>query len=208
MSTQLLPLIALDPRLVGAASIPPPEPTHVKLLCSLLQASSQLEQGANTASTYGAVAAQGPPAAKQATAWSAPVKPVITKAGGKVNKVFPRRKAGQDSRSNSQPVVLSETVLRELFYLPLQEACAKLGICATALKKACRKLGIKKWPYRTSRGTPSPPNVEVVATTGDVMLFKETAEWFRESTVASKPAPSVEDSESSSSDNSVSRLLN
>ena len=27
-------------------------------------------------------------------------------------------------------------------------ACRAQGVCATALKRACRKLGVKKWPYR------------------------------------------------------------
>eukprot|EP00961_Rhodomonas_salina_P122351 1647674-Rhodomonas_salina.1 len=106
--------------------------------------------------------------------------------GKDVNTVFPRRKAGQDSRTNSQPVVLSEQVLRGLFCLPLQEACSKLGICATALKKACRKLGIKKWPYRTSKA--SPMATSNMPATDDVVLFQETAEWFRAKEVAHAPA--------------------
>ena len=34
------------------------------------------------------------------------------------------------------------------FDMPLVQAAKKLGICATALKKVCRKLGIHKWPYK------------------------------------------------------------
>eukprot|EP00960_Hanusia_phi_P030137 748400-Hanusia_phi.AAC.15 len=49
---------------------------------------------------------------------------------------------------NSKPVVLSERNLQKLFNLPLYKAAEQLGICATALKSACRKLGIKKWPFR------------------------------------------------------------
>ncbi len=70
-----------------------------------------------------------------------------------VNTIFPRRKAGQHARLNSKPVVLNETTLRKLFALPLHEAATNLGISATAMKSACRKLGIKKWPYRTVQST-------------------------------------------------------
>jgi len=65
------------------------------------------------------------------------------------NTIFPRRKAGQHTRVNSKPVVLNEKTLQQFFTLPLHEAAVKLGISATAMKSACRKLGIKKWPYRS-----------------------------------------------------------
>ena len=45
-------------------------------------------------------------------------------------------------------MVLSEEKLRECFDLPLHVASKKMGICITAIKKVCRKLGIHKWPYR------------------------------------------------------------
>eukprot|EP00961_Rhodomonas_salina_P138178 1858973-Rhodomonas_salina.1 len=32
-------------------------------------------------------------------------------------------------------------------------ASERLGICTTAIKKLCRKFGIKKWPYRTLMST-------------------------------------------------------
>eukprot|EP00802_Teleaulax_amphioxeia_P014677 Tamp_14750.p1 GENE.Tamp_14750~~Tamp_14750.p1 ORF type:complete len:443 (+),score=85.01 Tamp_14750:169-1329(+) len=86
---------------------------------------------------------------------------------GSVNTIFPRRKQGQHARTNSQPVVLNEATLSQLFTLPLHKAAVKLGISATAMKSACRKLGIKKWPYRAlsvtttkaqrSQRTRSPP---------------------------------------------------
>jgi len=71
------------------------------------------------------------------------------------NTIFPRRKAGEQTRVNSKPVVLNDTILRQLFTLPLHEAAVRLGISATAMKSACRKLGIKKWPYRSSYGIKS-----------------------------------------------------
>merc|ERR1719183_3381279 len=67
---------------------------------------------------------------------------------GNINTIFPRRKQGQHARTNSQPVVMNEATLSQLFTLPLHKAAIQLGISATAMKSACRKLGIKKWPYR------------------------------------------------------------
>ena len=68
------------------------------------------------------------------------------------NTIFPRRKAGERTRVNSKPVVLNDAILRQLFTVPLHEAAVRLGISATAMKSGCRKLGIKKWPYRSSYG--------------------------------------------------------
>jgi len=61
--------------------------------------------------------------------------------------IFPRRKAGQNKRP-AQPVVVTYETLSEVFDLPLWKACKTLGICATAMKKVCRKLGVMKWPYK------------------------------------------------------------
>eukprot|EP00960_Hanusia_phi_P029555 748020-Hanusia_phi.AAC.2 len=57
------------------------------------------------------------------------------------NTIFPRRKAGQQTRVNSKPVVLNEKTLQQFFSLPLHEAAYKLGISATAMKSACRYQG-------------------------------------------------------------------
>eukprot|EP00282_Hemiselmis_andersenii_P047363 CAMPEP_0172079830 /NCGR_PEP_ID=MMETSP1043-20130122/18391_1 /TAXON_ID=464988 /ORGANISM="Hemiselmis andersenii, Strain CCMP441" /LENGTH=52 /DNA_ID=CAMNT_0012741057 /DNA_START=24 /DNA_END=179 /DNA_ORIENTATION=+ len=35
--------------------------------------------------------------------------------------------------------------------MPLLDAASSLGICATALKKVCRKLGVQKWPYKATK---------------------------------------------------------
>lgn len=84
---------------------------------------------------------------------SQPMQPSSLSSQNSMNTIFPRRKAGQHARLNSKPVVLNETTLRKLFALPLHEAATTLGISATAMKSACRKLGIKKWPYRTVQST-------------------------------------------------------
>jgi hypothetical protein len=46
------------------------------------------------------------------------------------------------------PIVVTPEVLRIYFNKPLHEAARCLGICATAVKKICRKMGIKEWPYQ------------------------------------------------------------
>jgi len=38
--------------------------------------------------------------------------------------------------------------LAQYFHLPINEVAVELGICATVLKKICRKNGIKRWPHR------------------------------------------------------------
>ena len=44
--------------------------------------------------------------------------------------------------------MLTRELLESLFNLPLSSASERLGICPTAIKKACRKLGIPKWPFK------------------------------------------------------------
>eukprot|EP00276_Gloeochaete_wittrockiana_P020510 CAMPEP_0184360466 /NCGR_PEP_ID=MMETSP1089-20130417/125148_1 /TAXON_ID=38269 ORGANISM="Gloeochaete wittrockiana, Strain SAG46.84" /NCGR_SAMPLE_ID=MMETSP1089 /ASSEMBLY_ACC=CAM_ASM_000445 /LENGTH=116 /DNA_ID=CAMNT_0026699665 /DNA_START=70 /DNA_END=416 /DNA_ORIENTATION=- len=43
------------------------------------------------------------------------------------------------------------TILAQHFHLPLHQAAERLGLCTSALKKVCRRNGIKKWPYRKLR---------------------------------------------------------
>lgn len=42
-------------------------------------------------------------------------------------------------------------LVRGYFHLPMSLATQKLQIGSTALKKICRKYGIKRWPYRRIR---------------------------------------------------------
>jgi hypothetical protein len=64
-------------------------------------------------------------------------------------KIFPRRKGGQSKKgAESAPVIITAELLQACYDMPLVHAAKKLGICATALKKVCRKLGIHKWPYK------------------------------------------------------------
>mmetsp|Transcript_856 Transcript_856/g.1991 ORF Transcript_856/g.1991 Transcript_856/m.1991 type:complete len:192 (-) Transcript_856:90-665(-) len=64
------------------------------------------------------------------------------------HKIYPRRKPGENVRRRKQDVVeVNEDTLTKLFGLPIHQAAETLGIGATAMKAACRRLGIKKWPY-------------------------------------------------------------
>eukprot|EP00961_Rhodomonas_salina_P178291 2404702-Rhodomonas_salina.3 len=64
--------------------------------------------------------------------------------------LYPRKKRGLESPSQDA-VILDKKALSALYHLPLKEAAKALGICPTAIKTACRKLGLPKWPYRSIR---------------------------------------------------------
>lgn len=70
------------------------------------------------------------------------------------NVIFPRRKQGQHNKKHGRKegVVVTIEILESVFHMPLHKACKSLGVCATALKRACRKLGVQKWPYRDQQG--------------------------------------------------------
>jgi len=53
-----------------------------------------------------------------------------------------------ESELQAPPILLNAAVLRSHFNLPLNDAARRLGVCATAIKKVCRKMGIKQWPHR------------------------------------------------------------
>lgn len=65
--------------------------------------------------------------------------------------MFPRRKAdgvGVPASTRRAPVRFDLADLEALFELPQPDAARKLGISLTALKQACRKLGVQRWPYQ------------------------------------------------------------
>jgi hypothetical protein len=47
---------------------------------------------------------------------------------------------------NQTPHTLAE--LSRYFHLPINDVAKELGVCATVLKKICRKNGITRWPHR------------------------------------------------------------
>lgn len=46
------------------------------------------------------------------------------------------------------PIQVTAQVLQQHFAMPLNDAARHLGICATAIKKVCRKMGIRQWPFQ------------------------------------------------------------
>jgi len=60
--------------------------------------------------------------------------------------IFPRRKAKAGAGEKQGPVVITLEFLASFAHMPLGAAAKILGISATALKKACRKLGNNRWP--------------------------------------------------------------
>ena len=64
-----------------------------------------------------------------------------------VSTVIPRRKAGQVSSNTASPVSITLETLGLYANVPLSKAATLLGISSTAMKKACRKLGVTRWPY-------------------------------------------------------------
>jgi len=53
-----------------------------------------------------------------------------------------------DSAIVNNPSDFTLKQLSEYFQYPINEAAEKLGICATVLKKICRKNGVSRWPHR------------------------------------------------------------
>lgn len=82
----------------------------------------------------------------------APAKRWDQQMGDDIVTLFPRRKAGQNRPGGGRgPVVLTLELLEQFYGMPLHVAAKRLGICQTAIKKVCRRLGIKKWPYKEMR---------------------------------------------------------
>jgi len=69
-----------------------------------------------------------------------------------VELVFPRRgrKSGNDAdRRTHEPIQITMETMMGLFHLPLVQAASRLGLSPTAIKSVCRRLGIRKWPFRS-----------------------------------------------------------
>jgi len=65
--------------------------------------------------------------------------------------VFPRRKAGEKDRlpiRGRLSIRVDRRSICLLFGIRQTEAAKRLAISLTALKQACRRLGIDRWPYR------------------------------------------------------------
>ncbi|ETO73723.1 hypothetical protein F444_10340 [Phytophthora nicotianae P1976] len=74
-----------------------------------------------------------------------PVAPTVVAPPTRAVTATPR---GSSKRYG--PVVQLED-LRECFNMPIAAVARKFGICATLLKKICRRHGIQRWPHRQIR---------------------------------------------------------
>ncbi|KAJ1479066.1 hypothetical protein T484DRAFT_1959671 [Baffinella frigidus] len=71
----------------------------------------------------------------------------------RVLRVFPRRKLGEASRSADHAVLVSVEMIHEFRNMSMKDAAKKLGLPPTAMKGACRRLGIMAWPFKTAKDT-------------------------------------------------------
>ncbi|GMF27288.1 unnamed protein product [Phytophthora lilii] len=78
-------------------------------------------------------------------AYKLPLHPATAASPSRAVAVTPR---GGNKRYG--PVVQLED-LRECFNMPIAAVARKFGICATLLKKICRRHGIQRWPHRQIR---------------------------------------------------------
>lgn len=122
--------------------------------------------------------------------------------------IFPRRKAGQNKRPSTQaPVVVTFEVLQEVFDMPLWKACKNLGICATAMKKVCRKLGVMEWPYKKNHMPGKRNKSQIPVQTGSPADSASSTEC-EETEASTQPAQSpTEDNASSPSEHKTIRPL-
>ena len=76
-------------------------------------------------------------------------------------RIFPRRKAGQNSgmwpENGRTPLKLDLNSIQPLFAMPQKDAACTLGISPTTLKKVCRKLGIPSWAHVRDTRVPAVP---------------------------------------------------
>ncbi|OWZ08751.1 putative extracellular protein [Phytophthora megakarya] len=82
-------------------------------------------------------------------AFKLPLHPAIPSVASPARTITPR---GGSKRYG--PVVQLEDLreyLRECFNMPIAAVARKFGICATLLKKICRRHGIQRWPHRQIR---------------------------------------------------------
>ena len=63
--------------------------------------------------------------------------------------VMPRsKKPLADGSPPAQPVLITPQLVAALTHLPLCQAAAAAGVSPTTFKKACRKLGLRRWAYK------------------------------------------------------------
>ena len=85
--------------------------------------------------------------------------------------------------------------MASLFHLPLHKAASKLGISPTTLKRACRKVGTFKWPFRLLENEKmeeaAAHKLRLLNTRPDIPATDPTLNCSRNSTPYSSPAADV-----------------
>ena len=131
--------------------------------------STEALPGQSTAANRRGAAPQRPTAGSAAPAFF--VCPTQRTAGP---AIFPRRKVNADGTlAPAAPVVVTRELVAALADLPLHEAAAAAGVSATAFKKACRKLGIKRWAYKRRRPAAAGANARKAAAAAGASLKRE-----------------------------------
>eukprot|EP00961_Rhodomonas_salina_P235199 3179022-Rhodomonas_salina.1 len=89
------------------------------------------------------------PGLNSATQSASSTQPASPTAAEQPEKKESGSKGRKDRRKQQgERLVYTRDSLQHLFTLPLCEAAARLNMSARSLASVCRKLGIKKWPYK------------------------------------------------------------
>jgi PAS domain S-box-containing protein len=106
-----------------------------------------------------ACAAGGPVKGYGATGTGASIRTGVRHTN--VFKVVPKRRPGQSMLHDTQPVCITADTVEELSgSMSLAKASDVLGISSTAMKKACRRLGIKRWRQDSQPESAVPPQID------------------------------------------------
>ena len=71
-------------------------------------------------------------------------------AGAGSVRLRPRRRTWDRNRPRHEEEDLTAEVLAGLFGMPMGDAARSYGVSPTTMKRACRRLGIGRWPYSRS----------------------------------------------------------
>ena len=82
----------------------------------------------------------------------------MSEANSSIPLIRPRRKlyASDPAAIPPSPVAVTPELVRTLSGMSLTGAAAAAGVSPTAFKKACRKIGIRRWTYRRNDGQARP----------------------------------------------------
>ncbi|EKX51101.1 hypothetical protein GUITHDRAFT_103020 [Guillardia theta CCMP2712] len=112
-------------------------------------------------------------------------------------RIFPRTKKGDLKKLHKTrgraPLTFDIDYITSLFDVPQEKAAKTLGISLAAIKRACRQLGIERWPYKRPRksGSASPSNESDNSEAADVRLDRD-APHVASSSSSSSSSPSLE----------------